>query len=238
MPAFAALSGAREELDAARQRLGDAEEALAATSVPNVDADPWGMPELWQSWWCLRKQRIVLQGAADVRGIDRPGAAYYYDWKAWALAHRAEFRLVCSDVVAQLGEDVTDREKTYFAAHGGMWLLFHLREAVEVARAGVSAAETQLQEARVSYEAALQEELDEVVQEIVRAQGDQSRQVIRTALGDAAWALCARQPALVKAAAAELGLLPENPGEDLYDYWWVTRPDEFVGACEAAYAQG
>jgi hypothetical protein len=32
--------------------------------------------------------------------------------------------------------------------------------------------------------------------------------------------------------------LPGYPTEDLVTYWWVTRPDEYIRACKAAFALG
>jgi hypothetical protein len=75
-----------------------------------------------------------------------------------------------------------------------------------------------------------------VVGEVLQAEGEASETSIRRALADPEWVFCDLKADLLAASAVSLGLLPEDPSDDLVTYWWVTRPDEYIRACRAAFA--
>jgi hypothetical protein len=222
----------QEDLNDARQELADAQAALDAAA--EAVADPYGMPEVWQGAWCFTRLG-VLKNAADLRGLTTPQANDGQGWHQWAHEHPGAFIIVCGDVVGTQGAYV---DPTYKRLLGQLIRDNELRDegaAVAGARDRLDAALRRLDEIGRDYEQA-EARVHIAVEEAATEWGPGAERTIRSALADAEWVYCDLNPGAFEAAAVSLGLLPEDPSDDLVTYWWVTRPDEYIRACKAAYA--
>jgi hypothetical protein len=143
--------------------------------------------------------------------------------------------LLCGDLVATEGTDLTEHEKASFEALGAPQVLLGCREAVSNARSQVTSAQRQLDQTPQAHRAAVDMAVRAIVEETKGGRGAESRETVQAGLLVQEWAFCDPAPELVGAAATALRLLPYEPSKDLFTYWQVTRPDEYIRACEAAY---